>query len=284
MDQRYGSSQLAVILKYAGKDATAAYDEIHAPGIIEEFLSPESFKGLLDQTEVVTLPEDQKKEMKIIEQTRGQSMSNNIYTNPDLYKLISAQDFEDVARNTLTPKAWAFFSSAATDLTTHNANSTFYRRILLRPRVMRNVAEVDTRRSILGCSSSAPFFVSPAAMARLAHPDGETALAKGCAAEGLIQVVSRIEKVCLTDWLNGPRYQTTPPIRSPTLSKQAAMARPSSSNFTSTPIAKKRLSFCIEPENWESKLFLSLSTLMCLVSGKQTSVLPLKTSPPPLVV
>lgn len=61
---------------------------------------------------------------------------------------------------------------------------------MLRPRVMRNVAEVNTRRSILGCSSSAPFFVSPAAMARLAHPDGELALARGCANEGLIQVVS----------------------------------------------------------------------------------------------
>ena len=64
-----------------------------------------------------------------------------------------------------------------------------YRRIMLRPRVMRNVAEVNTQRSILGCPSSAPFFVSPAAMARLAHPDGELALARGCASEDLIQVV-----------------------------------------------------------------------------------------------
>ena len=136
------------------------------------------------------LSEEQKKDIKSIEETTGQSTSTPIYTKPDLFKLISTQDFVDVARNTMTAKAWAFYSSAATDLITHHWNSNIYRRIMLRPRVMRNIAEVNTHRSILGCPSSAPFFVSPAAMARLAHPNGELALARGCATEGLIQVVS----------------------------------------------------------------------------------------------
>ena len=180
---------LQVVLQYAGKDATAAYGEVHAPGILEESLSSDNFKGMLDQTEPVTLPAEQKEETKVIERTRGQSVSTQAYTKPDLFKLISIQDFEDVARNTLTEKGWAFYSSAATDLVTHHANSNFYRRIMLRPRVMRDIANVRTKRSILGIPSSLPFFVSPAAMARLAHPDGELALARGCASEGLIQCV-----------------------------------------------------------------------------------------------
>ncbi|CAF9915461.1 hypothetical protein IMSHALPRED_002612 [Imshaugia aleurites] len=188
LDSHPGGS--SIILRYAGRDATAAYDEIHAPGIIEETLPSECYKGLLDQAEVVVLPPEQKQDIKTIEKTTGQSTSTETYTKPELFKLISTQDFEDVARNTLTPKAWAFYSSAATDLVTHHWNSNIYRRIMLRPRVMRNVANVETRRSILGCPSSAPFFVSPAAMARLAHPDGELALARGCASEGLIQVIS----------------------------------------------------------------------------------------------
>lgn len=179
-----------IILRYAGKDATAAYDEIHAPGILEETLSSDNFKGLLDQSEVVILPEEQKKDIDKIEKWRGQSTSTEIYTKPDLFKLISTHDFEDVAEKTLTTKAWAFYSSAATDLVTHHANSNFYRRIMLRPRVMRNVTEANTQRSILGCTSTAPFFVAPAAMARLAHPDGECAIARGCASEGLIQCIS----------------------------------------------------------------------------------------------
>lgn len=55
---------------------------------------------------------------------------------------------------------------------------------------MRSVPEAKTKRSILGFPSEAPFFVSPAAMARLAHKDGELALARGCASEGIIQCVS----------------------------------------------------------------------------------------------
>ena len=35
-------------------------------------------------------------------------------------------------------------------------------------------------------------------MARLAHPDGECAIARGCASEGLIQCVSRPLKKILT--------------------------------------------------------------------------------------
>ena len=193
-----GYSRQAVILRYAGKDATAAYDEIHAPGILEESLSSDKFKGLLDQSEVVILPEEQKEDIDRIEQTRGQSTSTETYTKPDLFKLISTHDFEDVAEKTLTSKAWAFYSSAATDLVTHHANSNIYRRIMLRPRVMRNVTEAKTRRSILGCSSTAPFFVAPAAMARLAHPDGECAIARGCASEGLVQCVSSPLKKILT--------------------------------------------------------------------------------------
>ncbi|KAL9137555.1 MAG: hypothetical protein Q9175_001241 [Cornicularia normoerica] len=180
----------SIILRFAGSDATAAYDEIHAPGIIEEALRPECYKGLLDQAEVVILPPEQKEDVKPIGKTSGQPTSTETYTKPELFKLISTRDFEDVARNILTPKAWAFYSSAATDLVTHRWNSNIYSRIMLRPRVMRNVANVETRRSILGCPSSAPFFISPAAMARLAHPDGELALARGCASEGLIQAIS----------------------------------------------------------------------------------------------
>ena len=46
---------MKVILRYAGSDATAAYDEIHSPGIIAETLPLECYKGLIDQAEVVNL-------------------------------------------------------------------------------------------------------------------------------------------------------------------------------------------------------------------------------------
>ena len=111
-------------------------------------------------------------------------------SKPDLVKIISIADFKEVAGHVLSPKAWAFYSSAATDLVTHEANADYYRQLMFRPRILRDVRKADTRTSILGFPVDAPFFISPAAMARLAHPDGECAMARGCGSEGLIQIVS----------------------------------------------------------------------------------------------
>lgn len=116
---------------------------------------------------------------------------------PDLHSLISVHDFEDVASQFFTAKAFAFFSSAATDLVSYQANMRSHRQLLLRPRVLRNVKDVSLKRNILGMDSSAPFFVSPAAMARLAHPDGELAIARACGEHGIIQTV--FETSCLRE-------------------------------------------------------------------------------------
>jgi L-lactate dehydrogenase (cytochrome) len=185
----------AIILKFAGADATTAYDEIHAPGILEQTLPHECCLGLLDPIDVEKHPDAQETATVQIHRSVEHEGSlalhkTSAYTKPELFKLISAHDFEDVARNTFTAKAFAFYSSAATDLVTHHSNSEFYKRIMIRPRIMRNVKEVSMRRKIMGCDSSAPFFVSPAAMARLAHPDGELAIVQGCDAEGIILTVS----------------------------------------------------------------------------------------------
>jgi L-lactate dehydrogenase (cytochrome) len=42
----------------------------------------------------------------------------------------------------------------------------------------------------MGVESSLPLFVSPAAMAKLIHPDGERAIAKAACEKGILQGVS----------------------------------------------------------------------------------------------
>ena len=108
---------------------------------------------------------------------------------PPLSTILNTHDFETIASQTLTPKTWAFYSSAATDMITYSSNKTIYDRILLRPRILRNVTTVSTRTRILGCDMNLPLFVSPAAMATLVHPDGEIAIARGCAKYGIGQCV-----------------------------------------------------------------------------------------------
>lgn len=180
-----------VLLQNGGKDATAVYDEVHPPELIAETLGGQQHVGMLDQSEIVNLPEEQKQDMNAVtEDTKDTMQAEEPYSKPDLLKIISAHDFERAAEKTLTPKAWAFYSSAASDLISHKQNKDFFRRVFFRPRVLKKVRRVSTETSIMGCSSSAPFFVSPAAMARLAHKDGEMAIARGCANEGIIQCIS----------------------------------------------------------------------------------------------
>ncbi|KAF5853305.1 hypothetical protein GGP41_001886 [Bipolaris sorokiniana] len=189
------------ILRYAGQDATEIYNEIHAPGMLEETLAQEKYIGdILPSSE--NLRESTVEEMSNAKSkpqptilTRPESVDALaqipfIYEKLNLHSVISAADFQEVARHTLTPKAWAFYSSAATDLVTHRMNKEVTRRIMFRPRILRDVKTVSIKRNILGCESSAPFFISPAAMARMAHPDGELALARGAANEGIVQCIS----------------------------------------------------------------------------------------------
>ncbi|GME48319.1 putative transporter [Neofusicoccum parvum] len=172
-----------IILRYAGADATKAYDEIHAPGIIEETLPPETFKGTIKASSDTPPPATPADE-SVPEQGKPE------HGKPELHKAICAEDFARIASEHFTAKTWAFYSSAATDLVSHGWNKSLLRRIMLRPRILRDVSDVDTTTTMLGHSASAPFFISPAAMARLAHPDGELALARAAGSEGIVQCVS----------------------------------------------------------------------------------------------
>ncbi|OJD29225.1 cytochrome b2 [Diplodia corticola] len=112
------------------------------------------------------------------------------HEKPPLDSLINSYDFESVASRTLSQKTWAFYSSAATDEITRDANKSSFDRIWWRPRVLRDVSGVDTRSRILGNEVQLPLFVSPAAMARLVHPEGEKAIAAACGNKGVAQTAS----------------------------------------------------------------------------------------------
>ncbi|KAJ5143974.1 uncharacterized protein N7515_002761 [Penicillium bovifimosum] len=172
----------SIILKYAGSDATKAYSEVHAPGVLKNNLNPEKFKGVLDESTI---------DAEWVKPPPGESPKVILENEkPPLHTLINSHDFQLVASKTASKKTWAFYSSAATDLITRDANKSCFDRIWFRPRVLRNVRSVDSRTNILGGSYKLPLFVSPAAMAKLIHPDGECAIARACANKGIMQGIS----------------------------------------------------------------------------------------------
>lgn len=74
----------------------------------------------------------------------------------------------------------------------------------LRPRVLRDVAHVDTSVDLLGTRLATPVLVAPTALHGLAHPDGEQATARGVAAAGSLLVLSTRSSVRLEDVPAGP--------------------------------------------------------------------------------
>ncbi|KAF4958771.1 hypothetical protein FGADI_2115 [Fusarium gaditjirri] len=184
-----------VLLNLAGSDATELYNDVHAPDIIED-LPSDKLIGLLEESAISRPTPKAAPEIDPVPPPTSPTQTNDVpstpktKTIPPLDAILSAPDFEKAAQDSLSAKTWAFYSSAATDLVTHGKNKELVRRVMIRPRILRNVSHVTYKTSILGFDSSAPFFISPAAMARLAHPDGELALSRAAANEGIIQCIS----------------------------------------------------------------------------------------------
>ncbi|KAI5839008.1 FMN-dependent dehydrogenase-domain-containing protein [Morchella snyderi] len=197
LQQHPGGPQ--ALLAYAGADATGAYDSVHTPELLEKD-APASIKNLG--------PVDPRSATVVVDLGALKDTSS---TKPPLESLINTYDFEAVAEKTSSAKAWAFFSSAATDLISMRLNKEVFDRVLLRPRVMRNNKEVDTTTTILGVRTRSPFFVAPTAMAKMIHQDGEMAVSKGAGAEGIIHIISTNSSAPIADIISaglGPEKQT----------------------------------------------------------------------------
>jgi isopentenyl diphosphate isomerase/L-lactate dehydrogenase-like FMN-dependent dehydrogenase len=107
-----------------------------------------------------------------------------------LEALLNIDDLEEQATRLLSEKAHAYYYSAADDLLSKTLNNTVFRDILLRPRVFVDCTTCDLSTSILGHRLGLPVYVSPAAMARLGHSDGELGIAQAASRFGAMQIVS----------------------------------------------------------------------------------------------
>ena len=191
-----------VLLKYAGRDATEGYSEYHSPGVVKDSLSLDCFKGNLDRSTIdaewkqkpvgnnntQAVPEDEKPPLHNIINRYG-----TLYRSTDQCECLltyNSYDFEEVAAKTASSKTFAFYSTAATDCWTRDMNQSMYKRLWFRPRVMRDVAEVDTSSTIFGMPVNVPLFICPTGLAKMINPEGEKALARAAKSTGILEVVS----------------------------------------------------------------------------------------------
>ncbi|KAK3363118.1 FMN-dependent dehydrogenase-domain-containing protein [Lasiosphaeria hispida] len=169
-----------IILQLAGQDATDEFDPVHPPGTLEDNLKPEAKLGTID-------PESLEKLKPKAEPQKTASQGP-----PPLHTLLNLYEIEAVAKTQVSKKCYAYYFSAGDDLFSKYYNGSVFRNILLRPRVFVDCTTASTATSLLNGMHSVgtPLYVSPAAMARLAHPDGEAGIARGISRFGAMQLVS----------------------------------------------------------------------------------------------
>jgi 4-hydroxymandelate oxidase len=108
----------------------------------------------------------------------------------DCREVLSLPEFEALARQAMTPMAYEYVASGAAEEHTVRWNREAFDRIRLRPRVLRDVAMVDTRVTLFGRELAFPVLLAPVAYHRVLHPDGELETARGAAAAGITWIVS----------------------------------------------------------------------------------------------
>lgn len=113
-------------------------------------------------------------------------------------------DYERLARERMTPEAWAYVEGGSADELTVQENRTAFDRLQLRGRVLGDFAGGGhTRVTLLGRTLEHPILLAPVALHKLANPHGELATVLGAAATGTTMIVSTQASVALEEIAQG---------------------------------------------------------------------------------
>ena len=109
-----------------------------------------------------------------------------------LARVACVDDLRMIAKRRLPGGVFDYIDGAAEDERTASRNSGAFGDYGFRPRVLRDVSGIDTRRTILGRELSFPLLLSPTGFTRMAHREGEVAVARCAARSGLPYVLSTL--------------------------------------------------------------------------------------------
>ena len=99
----------------------------------------------------------------------------------------------------MAPASFAFCAAGADDEISAVENITAWRNIRLRPRVLNDVSNVDTRVTLLGSAVPIPILVAPTGRHKLFNGEGERATARGASAAGAAYVMASNANVTVED-------------------------------------------------------------------------------------
>ena len=115
---------------------------------------------------------------------------------------LTISELEKLAETRMDKQTRDYYNEGADSGSTLAENSAAYQKYRIRPRVLRDISQIDTTVSVFGDhhrKNAIPLGVAPTAMQGLAHPDGEAATARACRKAGVVMGLSSFSTTSLED-------------------------------------------------------------------------------------
>lgn len=150
--------------------------------------------------------------MGMIETIRSVVRFKPIELDPVARRLGTAASVEDLrrmARRRLPAGVFDYIDGGAEDERSLAANVAGFAQLEFKPRVLRDVAKIDTGTTLMGRPAPLPLVLSPTGFTRIAHSQGELAVARAAARAGVPYCLSTmgtrsIEEVAAVS--DGPKW------------------------------------------------------------------------------
>lgn len=162
---------------------------MHPVELLDEYLDPAQIEGDLDPASSAIALEEAP--LALAPPPAPAPETKSSVKVPPVSHILSIAEMEHYALQQLSPKALSYYASGSDDELTKVGNGSIFRSIQLRPRVFVDCTHCSLTTTIFGNDVSMPIFVSPAAMAKLAHPIGEAGIAAACSEFGALQIISK---------------------------------------------------------------------------------------------
>lgn len=111
----------------------------------------------------------------------------------------NVNDFRELARRRLPGPVFHYIDGAADDEVTRQRNTASYDRCDLVPNVLAGVADIDLRTTVMGREIAMPLFLSPTALQRVFHWQGERAVARAAEKFGTYFGISSLATVSIEE-------------------------------------------------------------------------------------
>jgi 4-hydroxymandelate oxidase len=118
---------------------------------------------------------------------------------------VNLHEYEPLARRRITQMAYDYVAGGTADEVTLRRNREAFDRILLRPRALVDVSQLDTRTTLFGTAQEYPILLAPTAYHKLMHPRGELATVEGATAAQATMIVSSFATTRIEDLAQAAR-------------------------------------------------------------------------------